>query len=284
MVTAELACISGACSFLELPARAALEDAMPSRIAAATDTSWNAHDAPELPAIALPRASQDRASEPSSSSAQADLHAAHIRVEFQADGTATEVEDDALCILQPNARSPTADRDATANSRVGAGDVGRPTQVVGTSDQLGLRCTDRRADAQATDAQGITSSLKDERPAPASNADNEPCLGDLDMHGPGCGPCWARRCRHDRRKRDQSTSKCVWNPEHQSLLPECTDANDGASQSVNSPSWACLRSIGSHDRTARPATRNAAGAPGPNRCRTGQGTGSNRGRAVSADR
>jgi hypothetical protein len=54
--------------------------------------------------------------------------------------------------------------------------------VVGSPDQLGLRCADRCTDADTTDAQWIVMALEGQRPLAAANAYNESRFGNYDAN------------------------------------------------------------------------------------------------------
>jgi hypothetical protein len=104
--------------------------------------------------------------------AQTDLDSAHVGGNFKTDITTAQIENHPSPVLKPDARSAAGNRYRGTYGRIGARGVARLSQVVCGSDEISLRCSDRRAKTQARGCSRISTAVEDRGSTTTSDTDD----------------------------------------------------------------------------------------------------------------
>src|SRR5690242_2725940 len=89
-----------------------------------------------------------------------------------------QLQNDALLVLQLHATGARRQRTARSDGAVGTRNVAWTADIEGTSDQFGGRCSNGEAHAHARYIEGVVVAAEGQHAFAATNADDEPALGE----------------------------------------------------------------------------------------------------------
>ena len=114
-----------------------------------------------------------------------DRYTAHGGRQLGADPTTTELQDDAIGVLQLRAPCAAGDRTARAGYDIAAGKIAGASQVQRPAHELTCGGADRKAQAHARNREGILLPTKGKYTLAATDIDDKTALGKYDAHPAG---------------------------------------------------------------------------------------------------